>query len=377
MSEPLSGTPRSDVPSLDAPPRDGPPDDAPGSGTPVSSTRLGSIDLLRCIAGLGVMWMHLTMCVQSPTLRASGALGWVGVEIFFVVSGFVMPWAMHRARYAFPADTPRFVARRMMRLDPPYLVASAAAGLLFVLAEMATGTPASTRVSWPATLAHLGYLNGILGLPWYDHACWTLGIEFQFYLLLALLFPILAAGTARFLPFAVVALAGSVLAVDRGIVGRAITEEPWILAWAPCFLMGIAAWRFKTRPGSVWEFAAIVLLSAAAGLAVGRWEGVAAALAATLLVALASFTLPRALSAFAGITYSLYLVHGPVGTRVVRAAAGVLGHAPVMEGVALAAGAVASIVAAILFWRVVEAPALRWASTLAPKPPLGGAETRG
>lgn len=347
----------------------------PPPGLTGPTVRLGSIDLLRCVAGLGVLWLHLTMCVRSPTLRASGALGWVGVEIFFVVSGFVMPWAMHRARYAFPADAPRFVARRMMRLDPPYLVASAAAGLLYVLAEMATGVPASTRVSWPATLAHLGYLNGILGLPWYDHACWTLGIEFQFYLLLALLFPSLTARSAWFVAAAGFALAGSVLAVECGLVGRAVTEAPWITTWAPFFVMGIAAWRSRTGLGGRMEFAAVILLSAAAGLAVGRWQGVAAALAATLLT-LTTFTLPRPLSSLAGITYSLYLVHGPVGTRVVRAA-GILGHSPVMEGVALAAGVLASVAAAAIFWRFVEKPSLRWASSIAPKAPLGRATADG
>jgi peptidoglycan/LPS O-acetylase OafA/YrhL len=44
--------------------------------------------------------------------------------MFFVLSGFIIPYSMARASYTV-ADFPRFVLKRVTRIDPPYLVAIA------------------------------------------------------------------------------------------------------------------------------------------------------------------------------------------------------------------------------------------------------------
>lgn len=107
--------------------------------------RMGSVDLLRCVAGTAVLWFHISQASKLPIVAASGALGWVGVEIFFVVSGFIIPFAMHRGGYRFPGDAKRFVARRLVRLDPPYLLASAFAALLSYVAWKTPGFRGSMR----------------------------------------------------------------------------------------------------------------------------------------------------------------------------------------------------------------------------------------
>ena len=101
----------------------------------------------------------------------------MGVEIFFVLSGFIIPYAMRRSGYTFPGDVGRFIVKRLVRLDPPYLLSSAIAGVLSYLAWKTPGFRGEVpQLSWAASLAHLGYLNGILKQPWYNAVCWTLGI---------------------------------------------------------------------------------------------------------------------------------------------------------------------------------------------------------
>src|SRR5260221_3438469 len=56
-----------------------------------------------------------------------------GVPVFFVISGFVLPLAMSRAAYRI-SDFPRFVLKRALRLEPPYLVSIALALILGVAA---------------------------------------------------------------------------------------------------------------------------------------------------------------------------------------------------------------------------------------------------
>ena len=58
-------------------------------------------------------------------IKASGARGYLGLTIFFVISGLVIPYAMWRGRYRGPADAPAFILKRLTRLKPPYFAAIA------------------------------------------------------------------------------------------------------------------------------------------------------------------------------------------------------------------------------------------------------------
>jgi peptidoglycan/LPS O-acetylase OafA/YrhL len=324
-----------------------------------NTARLGSVDLLRCVAGTAVLWLHLTESSHNPTLKAAGKLGWVGVEIFFVVSGFVIPFAMYRAGYRLPNDAIQFVTRRLVRLDPPYFVASAFAALLSYAAWKTPGFrgPEPT-ISWGATLAHVGYLNGILGLPWYNGVCWTLGIEFQFYLIAAILFPVFSARSRYFLSFVIVATTVPLLAMKFGGVG-----DQWLLRWASIFVMGISAYRLSAGVARKSEFFLVQLLAAGAAVAAGRWEGAVAGTLSAMVIAFISVDLPRLLAAYAAITYSLYLVHQPIGNRVVHLTQR-LGSELAVDMAGVAFGLAASFLAAIVFWQYVERPSLKWAASI-------------
>jgi peptidoglycan/LPS O-acetylase OafA/YrhL len=117
-----------------------PPDGAP-SQPPTS--RLAIVDLLRIIAALSVMWYHFGFRTRSELVRSTTHWGFTGVQVFFVVSGFIIPWALARGGFSWPRDGVRFILKRTLRLDQSYLVALAAgigsslvaAWLLFILVE--------------------------------------------------------------------------------------------------------------------------------------------------------------------------------------------------------------------------------------------------
>ena len=84
--------------------------------------RIETLDCLRGIAAFAVLWFHLTNgnlgFLPPGVLKSSGAFGWLGVEVFFVISGFILPYALQRAGYH-SADFFQFVWKRILRLDPP------------------------------------------------------------------------------------------------------------------------------------------------------------------------------------------------------------------------------------------------------------------
>ena len=85
--------------------------------------RVVVIDVLRGFAALAVTWFHLTNIYEWSWLRHSGNYGWLGVEVFFVLSGFVIPYSIaHTYRGYTHADFPSFFVRRVVRLEPPYIL---------------------------------------------------------------------------------------------------------------------------------------------------------------------------------------------------------------------------------------------------------------
>jgi peptidoglycan/LPS O-acetylase OafA/YrhL len=64
------------------------------------SDRIVTVDALRGVASLSVAWFHLTQpnpALAPGIIKSSGAYGWLGVHIFFVISGFVIPYSLDKA----------------------------------------------------------------------------------------------------------------------------------------------------------------------------------------------------------------------------------------------------------------------------------------
>jgi exopolysaccharide production protein ExoZ len=138
------------------------------------------IDVIRLTAALTVAFYHLTFSSwASPTSNVRKLLrgayetpgwapftwfGWVGVEIFFVISGFVI------ANSAQKATAWQYVRNRSLRLYPANLICTAITGIAIYLSG--TGLPKSAFVA-TMLLIPTG--------PWLSGQYWTLGIEITFY----------------------------------------------------------------------------------------------------------------------------------------------------------------------------------------------------
>lgn len=157
--------------------------------------RIPTLDALRGVAILAVLAYHLTRL--EPTGLAMAAYrrvmlaGWLGVDLFFVLSGFLITGILLESRSADGQTARRFFghfyARRTRRIFPLYYAALAA--LLFVVPRFGPNA-AGTSVGLAADQAwHWTYLSNWLWLPGVEPApvptashFWSLAIEEQFYL---------------------------------------------------------------------------------------------------------------------------------------------------------------------------------------------------
>jgi peptidoglycan/LPS O-acetylase OafA/YrhL len=164
-----------------------------------SGAYIAEIDGLRFIAIATVICVHIvgiwTLNVGRGYESMSGLdqllydmtmLGGYGVELFFMISGFVlaMPFCNHAFRGGKPVKFGKYLWRRVTRLEPPYVVS-----MLFFFIMMPLWGKGGYAELLPNLVASLAYLHNIVynaGSVLNNNA-WSLEVEIQFYLLVPLL----------------------------------------------------------------------------------------------------------------------------------------------------------------------------------------------
>lgn len=322
-----------------------------------STSRLSTVDCLRGVAASAVAWFHLTNGnpdFSAPWwLKASGRHGWLGVEVFFVISGFVIPYALDRARYQL-RDFWTFLARRIVRLDPPYL-ASMAVGI--ALAYASTWVPGfrgpAPTYSGGQILSHVAYLTDILGFKPIIAVYWSLALEFQYYLFIGIVFPLIG---HRRVAVRMATLAG------LGVLAVVVRSQVVVFSWFFLFLLGILSFYYRRQLVNVWAYGiAMGLAGAGAWFTLGGLEA-GVALATALVITFVE--LRSAPLLFLGeISYSLYLLHVPIAGRVINAATHV-SFGPFGTTLATLVAFAVAVASAWVFHQLVEKPARRWAGRI-------------
>jgi peptidoglycan/LPS O-acetylase OafA/YrhL len=160
---------------------------ASGAQVPARETSAGrvrEIDLLRFCAALAVVIYHYTfsgfyghyMPVSFGRVGLLTRYGYLGVDLFFVISGFVVLLSA----WGRPPD--RFVISRMVRLYPAYWVAVTLSALVIALLGGSHYSVSPTVYAANMTLA-----NQAVHIPNVDVVYWTLWAEIRFYLVILVL----------------------------------------------------------------------------------------------------------------------------------------------------------------------------------------------
>ena len=314
------------------------------SSTSVSN-RLHHVDALRGLAALSVCLFHLALAqagfpADESFLKSVCNFGYLGVNVFFIISGFIIPVALSKSGYRV-GNFPKFLAKRVIRIDPPYFAAAGLSLLLFWLASIYKGTPFSVQPA--ALLAHIGYLNDFLGLPWVIPIFWTLAIEFQYYLFIAICFPLLS------LPNHKISLVFCLLFLLTGLL---TPYSRLLFYYAPLFTCGFLCYlKIQGKLNNTLLF----LLLCLDFLAIYHKMGLASAMASALasLLILFWFVKNDILIFLGKISYSIYLIHIPVGVRVVR----LLSVTPIFRDhdyLVILLAVIVTLIASYGFYRMIE-----------------------
>lgn len=314
------------------------------------------LDVLRAVASLSVCLYHFICTViglvDNEIIKSIFSVGHLGVQIFFVISGFVIPWSLYHSGYNV-ANFFRFIAKRVVRLEPPYLVAlGLAIGYSFLRLLSPNFNGVDTTPTATQALLHIGYLIPFTEYKWIQQVYWTLAIEFQYYLLVGLLYPLLVY-RKHFVRFACYAF----------MLGIGFLVPEHLFIWLPVFLLGILVFLLKSGHISKEEFAIVGILSMACIFphhAIGVL--IVAPITAMLILLFPSFKL-KGFNFLGNISYSLYLLHSITGTVVLNYVANTLHH-PLLKLLAIVFALAFSIFSSWLMYRFVELPSKKLSSRI-------------
>lgn len=277
---------------------------------------LASLQAGRAVAALVVVVHHaanttLNFIGPLPSAIAGPAsFGWIGVDFFFVLSGFIIFYSAN-TQGARPNAAWRFFQHRLLRVYGPYLPVSLALILAYVLMPSLSGSNRDWSLLTSLTLLPLPYPPAL-------SVAWTLQHEMLFYCIFAVsfyrgrLFPALAAWAVAIL-----------LSAATGIG----TDGPFRLILAPQnfdFMLGIAAAILFPRRSVLrsWVCALIMVAAFAAWWLMGPDEsrnsvflGLGMASLILLLVRLeiaGKLRVAPWLTMMGAASYSIYLVHSPL-----------------------------------------------------------------
>ena len=215
---------------------------SPASRMAAGASWLWPIEGLRGLAALMVMWWHYRHWVLPE--HGVDAFAYTGVDLFFVLSGFVF------APYVFgkPLALGPYMLRRVLRIFPLYVVAL----LLYVALRHAQGAQ-----PWRYFWQHLAMLHTSVSqemAAYYNGAFWSLPVELEFYVLVPLLAWLVAQRQWWFGAILGLALGLHAMLAYWAVPGLApmplvLANVHWPGLWGE-FLLGCLAWRASRWPGA-------------------------------------------------------------------------------------------------------------------------------
>ncbi len=341
--------------------------------------RLPELDGFRALAVLAVVLFHFfqrfgSVYPYGDTLLPFARYGWLGVDLFFIISGFVIALTLERT--ATPFD---FVVRRGARLVPAMLVCSV---LIFMgLRIIDTPFARAQRVGIEGFVPSLTFTDPWLwqklipGVAYIDGAFWSLFVEVRFYFWAAVAYFLL--GPARFLPVflatSLAILGAYALMADNSFKVAALLL--FFPDYLPLFCAGMLAHALFGGQRSAIMIAAFALFSLLSILLV-RADGPVPMLLVALFIlmfvllvvhrkSLQLFALPQ-LGLVGACSYSLYLIHQNLGVALISLLP--RGQSLVFYGFAVLGIFSLLLGIAVLVYRTVELPAQslarRWLKNL-------------
>ena len=344
-----------------------------------AKVRLVAMDWMRGLAALWVVFFHINEPIQfrHDLYSSICKIGWLGVPVFFVISGWCMSQLEQKAQV--PS---RFMIARWLRIYPPYIISVVLT--LAVIGLSVAWRGVNDLASLPKTPVALLSIIGMAtdpatATPNINWSYWTLPVEFAFYIVIytaIVVSSMRSTGTRKDSGIVSLALLGSG-AVILLKVKTSATALFW-MPYFPMFALGYYSHRLlpdanpdKERNLTLAFLAVAIVLILLDSQPIPRV--LAASLGALILAAEANRKIrlestnnyAKALGFLGAISYSLYLTHVPIACYLlIRLRTDfILDNQPVHAMVDTAIVVITCLAATAFFW-FVEKPFHRLAKRL-------------
>ncbi|MEU6035831.1 acyltransferase [Actinomadura sp. NPDC047616] len=327
--------------------------------------RLRELDLLRFAAAMAVVLYHFTGFGGSgpwpeparevfPGLGEITRYGYLGVDLFFMISGFVILMS------AWNRGPGEFGISRVTRLMPAYWASVLLGAVIYLVFGLGKGVPG-------LVVPNLTMLQAGLGLQNVDAVYWTLWVELHFYFLVALL----AARSITYRSCLVFMAAWMLLGVFADEAENKFLQIMLVPTWSPYFIAGMALYLIHRFGPTLllWGYVAAAWLLATHWAAwrtdvafKGAHEVVASAAVAgifLIMILVATGRLSwlrwRGLTVLGALTYPLYLTHSQIALPLLERA-----YPSLDRWTALVLVTAVSMLVAYAVYRLVERPGQAW-----------------
>lgn len=317
-----------------------------------------TINLLRGVAAFMVCVFHFigysdyrgSLFPVDSTIYSVGELGINGVYVFFVISGFVIPLALSKSNFSFKS-LPTFLAKRFVRIEIPYIASILLILLIGFFFAQKNGINFSIDIQ--QLLLHLVYLIPFSEFEWYNFIYWTLAVEFQFYIIIALMFIFLNSGNNYKIVLVLIVFGASnfILNDNRFICGTAVI-----------FLQGIVLFLLMSGRISKKLGYVIMVLCVFSTAYLHSIEVALFSFSTVLIIKFVEIN-KKLTNRFGEISYSLYLTHGLIGSNFLYLAIPYVNSTLDKMGVVILAILV-SLIFAWFFWKLIENPSKKLSKRL-------------
>lgn len=317
--------------------------------------RFESLDILRGVAALSVCIYHFSnglpgFLSDENVLKIIGQHGYLGVQLFFIISGYIIPFSLYKGNYN-STKIVAFFSKRIIRIHPPYLVSILLAIVLkYVSTFSSLYQGPEFNISIQNMLCHIGYLCDIFNEDWINPVYWTLAIEFQFYILIALCYTHFIATKNNYLFYTALLLLNIPALIS-------LTNPDYILHYISYFTLGIVYFRTilnKIKPVEFYILTSLLLLDIYIVHGIG--EMIASALTVLIILVVKKSSAP--FNFLGKISFSLYLLHIIIGSRLINLSVNFTqneGYRVLIIFIAL----LLSIVCSYVFYLFIEKPFMK------------------
>lgn len=286
--------------------------------------RLLEIDVLRGVAAIGVILFHYTTRYNQKYGHSDDVLmyfpqGFYGVELFFIISGFVIFMSLEKIK-----SGSEFIIGRFSRLYPAYWTCLL---LTYAIVNIA-GLPNYT-ISWDVAIINLSMFQVFFNVPNVDGVYWTLQIELCFYIIMFILYQTkLLKYLYQISLIWLILMALTIVLEKQGIllvesrIGILFLLKTQAIIYANLFLIGIMFYKQYQKGFSLKQYCIITACILVYKLQ-HFWNETLFIICFVGLLHLIidkkmSFIIQKPLLFMGTISYSLYLIHQNVGYVIIN-----------------------------------------------------------